>query len=235
MPRVLVIGHDYLTSSGAIEGRFAERGYEVEYLRVVPPDRSEDPGVECDFPHPQEYEAIVVYGARWSVYGDEVASWVKPELAFLQTADEADIPVFGICFGGQMLAEAHGGRVVASQAPEIGPHVVTGEPAIAGIWTQWHYDRFVPPPDATVVGMNAAATQAFVLRRNLAVQFHPEVDARTLAEWLDDGGSAHARERGLDPEILLEHVRSLDAEIRPRAAALVDYFLDHVANTEAGR
>lgn len=229
MARVLVIGHDYLTSSGAIEGRFGERGFDVEYLRVVPPDRSEEPGVECDFPDPREYQAIVVYGARWSVYGDDVASWVKPELAFLQTADEAEIPVFGICFGGQMLAEAHGGSVVASPVPEVGPHVVSGIPEIAGVWTQWHYDRFVPPTDATVIGVNAAAPQAFVLRHNLAVQFHPEVDADSIAGWLEDGGAISARQLGLDPDILLEHVRSLDAEIRPRAAALVDYFLDEVA------
>lgn len=235
MPRLLLIGHDYLKSSGVIEGRFAERGYEVESLQVVPPDRFEDAGVEVGFPDPRAYDAIVIYGARWSVYGEDVASWVKPEMVLLQAADEAAIPVFGICFGGQLLAEAHGGRVVASGAPEIGPHVVSGVPAIAGIWTQWHFDRFVPPPEATVIGVNAAAPQAFVLRRNLAVQFHPEIDAESIAAWLADGGAESARSQGLDPEILLEHVRSLDDAIKPRAAALVDYFLDEVATVEVGR
>ena len=37
--------------------------------------------------------------------------WVKPELELLHTADESGVPVFGICFGGQMLAPAHGGGV----------------------------------------------------------------------------------------------------------------------------
>ena len=141
------------------------------------------------------------------------------------------MPVFGICFGGQMLAQAHGGDVVASPAPEIGPHVVLGVPAVTGIWTQWHHDRFVPPAEATVVGVNAAAPQAFVLRRNLAVQFHPEVDADSVRAWIEDGGAQDARDSGLDPDVLLDHIASLDEEIRVRAAALVDYFLDDVAAT----
>ena len=228
--RLLVIGHDYLSTAGSIEGRFAERGYEIDSVRVVPSDRFDDPGVDVDFPDPREYDAVLVLGARWGVYSDEVASWVKPELELLRTADEAEVPVFGICFGGQMLAQAHGGTVAKSPVPEIGPHVVSGEPAVAGIWTQWHYDRFVPPADATVIGVNAAAPQAFVLRRNLAVQFHPEIDADSIAEWLDDGGAEDARNQGLDPDVLLEHVRSLDPDIRVRAAALVDYFLDQVAS-----
>ena len=226
--RLLLIGHDYL-SAGPIEERFVERGYDVESLQVVPPDRVGDPAADVDFPDPRDYDAVLVLGARWSVYSDQVASWVKPELELLHTADESGVPVFGICFGGQMLAQAHGGEVVASPAPEIGPHVVSGVPAVAGIWTQWHHDRFVPPADATVVGANAAAPQAFVLRRNLAVQFHPEVDADSLRGWVEDGGAQDARDHGLDPEVLVEHVASLDADVRVRAAALVDYFLDDVA------
>lgn len=227
--RLLVIGHDYLATSGSIETRFAERGHEVERVQVVPPDRFDDPGVDFDFPDPGEYDAILLLGARWSAYSDAVASWVKPELELLRTADDAGIPVFGICFGGQLLAQAHGGEVLASPVPEVGPHVVSGVPAVAGIWTQWHYDRFVPPAEATVVGVNAAAPQAFVLRRNLAVQFHPEIDAASLAGWLEEGGAENARALGLDPDVMLEHVGSLDADTRPRAAALVDYFLDEVA------
>lgn len=226
--RLLVIGHDYL-AAGAIQRRFEERGYEVESLQVVSPDRFDDPAVDVDFPDPRQYDAILVLGARWSAYSDEIASWAKPETDLLLTADEAGVPVFGICFGGQMLAQAHGGRVAASPVSEIGPHVVAGVPAVAGVWTQWHHDRFDPPAGATVVGRNAAATQAFVLRRNLAVQFHPEVDADSVRGWIEDGGDQDARDHGLDPDVVVEHIASIDADVRVRAAALVDYFLAEVA------
>lgn len=229
MARLLLIAHDHVSAGGAVEARFEERGYEIDRQLVVPEDRFDNPGVEFAFPDPRDYEAVLVLGALWGVYYEEVASWVKPELEMLAQADEAGVPVFGICFGGQMLAQAHGGEVGPSPISEIGPHVVSGIPEVAGIWMQWHHDRFVAPADATVVGQNAAATQAFVLRRNLAVQFHPEVDADGLAGWLANGGAESAVSRGLDPEVLLDHVRSLDPEVRPRAAALVDYFLDEVA------
>ena len=232
MSRLLLIAHDHVSPGGAVEARFVERGYEVERALVVPEDRFEDPGVDFDFPDPRDYDAILVLGALWGVYSEEVASWVKPELEMLTTADEAGVPVFGICFGGQMLAQTHGGSVGPSPVTEIGPHVVTGVPEVAGVWMQWHNDRFVAPPEATVIGQNAAAPQAFVLRRNLGVQFHPEVDADGLAGWLENGGADSAASRGLDADVLLEHVRSLDPEIKPRAAALVDYFLDVVATSE---
>ena len=131
--RLLVIGHDYLETAGSIEGRFAERGYAIESVRVVPADRLDDPGVDFDFPDPREYDAVLVLGARWSAYSDTVASWVKPETELLRSADEAGVPVFGICFGGQMLAQAHGGSVAASPVPEIGPSVVTGVPAVVSV------------------------------------------------------------------------------------------------------
>ena len=227
--RLLMVAHDHLSPGGAVQGRFEERGYEVTELLVVPEDRFEDPGVDVTFPDPREYDAIMVLGAKWSAYADEVASWVKPELELLRTADEEAVPVFGICFGGQMLAQAHGGSVAQSPAPEIGLHAVQGTPAVDGVWFEWHFDRFVPPPQATVIGRNAAAPQAFVLRRNLGVQFHPELDAEGLLGWLGGGGRAGAEALGLDPDVMVEHVRASDAALRSRAAALVDHFIDEVA------
>ena len=226
---VLMIAHDPVSPGGAVEGRFVERGYDVVPFLVVPADRFDDPGVDVTFPDPREFDAVMVLGAKWSVYGDDVAGWVKPELDMLQVADEAGVPVFGICFGGQLLAEAHGGSVHRTTSPEIGLHVVHGDPVVDGVWFEWHFDTFVPPPGSTVIGRNAAAPQAFVLRRNLALQFHPEVDADGLKGWLDHGGRTHTEDVGLDADVMVEHVRAVDPYVRRRAAALVDHFLDVVA------
>jgi GMP synthase-like glutamine amidotransferase len=230
VPRLLTIAHDHLSPGAAITDRFQQLGYELTELLVVPEERFHAPAVDVTFPDPSDFDALLVMGAPWSVYAEAVGSWVERELAMLRSADEAGVPVFGICFGGQLLAAALGGSVHQSPAPEIGLHAVHSEdPAFNGLWFQWHFDRFVPPPDATVVAYSAAAPQAFVVRQNLAVQFHPEVDAEGLARWLDAGGRAHLEAAGLDDSLLVTHVRANDPATRARAAGLVDRFLGAVA------
>ena len=118
MPRLLQIAHDHLSPAGAVADRFVERGYDITELLVVPVERFDDPGVEFDFPDPTGFDAVMLLGAPWSAYDDAIASWVEPELELLRDADRAGVPVLGICFGGQLLAAAHGGRVHASDAPE---------------------------------------------------------------------------------------------------------------------
>ena len=99
----------------------------------------------------------------------------------------------------------------------------------SGEWFHWHYDRWTPPALATEIARNAAASQAFVLRRSLAVQFHPELGTAMLQGWLDQGGHRKAVELGLDPDHLLAQTRQREASARERAHRLVDAFLDVVA------
>src|SRR5580765_5313008 len=94
----------------------------------------------------------------------------------------------------------------------------------AGPWFQWHYDRWLLPPEAREVARNDAASQAFVVRRNLAVQFHPELTSGQLAGWLGNGGDAKALAFGLDLVQLVERTAELEADARARAHRLVDGF-----------
>jgi GMP synthase-like glutamine amidotransferase len=230
--KLLVVAHDHASPPGPVAERFEQRGYDIVPHLVVPPDRFHEPDVEPEFPEFTDFDAVVVMGAPWSAYDDLVASWVEPELDQLRAADAAGVPVLGICFGGQLLARAHGGSVGLSTAPEIGwydvqsdaPEVVPGGP-----WFEWHYDTWDLPPGARQVADNLNASQAFVLRRNLGTQFHPELTSTTLAGWLANGGEEKARDFGLDPEALLAATQAVDGRSRARAHALVDGFLSHVA------
>ena len=85
------------------------------------------------------------------------------------------------------------------------------------------------------VARNAAASQAFVLRRNLAVQFHPELTTTMLAGWLGNGGSEKAASAGLDPEKLLTETRQREDAARDRAHRLVDGFLRATFDTSNDR
>jgi GMP synthase-like glutamine amidotransferase len=232
---VLVIAHDHVSPSGYVGERLEQRGHVLVHHQVVPASRFSSPGVEPRFPDVTAHDAVVALGSPWSAYDlATIGSWVTPELAQLRRADAAGVPVLGICFGGQLLAQAHGGSVAASEAPEIGwTTVASTRPAIVpeGPWFQWHFDSWRLPPDAHEIARNDAASQAFVLRRNLAVQFHPELDASILRGWLASGDAELARLHGIDPDELLRRTVEVEERSRARAHALVDGFLDHVACT----
>lgn len=231
--RALVITHDHVSPVGPVGERFVDRGYEVTVHEVVPAEHHHAPGVTTAFPDFDEFDVVVPMGAPWSAYDHvTVGSWVVPELAQLAAADAAGVPVLGICFGGQLLAAAHGGAVVASERPEIGWFEVrSSEPAIVppGAWFEWHYDRWELPPGAREIARNDNASQAFVLRRNLAVQFHPEITSATLSGWLHLGGEAKARTLGIDPAELVTQTAAAEERGRARAHHLVDGFLDRIA------
>lgn len=235
--RLLVVQHDHTSPLGPVQERFAQRGYDPTFHLVVPADRFERPGVETVFPDFTAFDAVVLLGSPWSVYDESVASWVLPEQDRIREADSAGVPVLGICFGGQLLAQTFGGAVAASAQPEIGwTQVATDDEALlpSGRWFQWHFDRWALPPAANEIARNSAASQGFVLRRNLAVQFHPELTSDTLAGWLDQGGAADAAAAGVEVDALIQATRTSEGEAHQRAHRLVDGFLDRVAAAAQG-
>jgi GMP synthase-like glutamine amidotransferase len=233
--RALFLQHDHVSPPGPVAERFAHRGYAIAEEIVVSPESFHSPNQPFDFPDPREFDALVVMGAPWGAWDDEkIGNWLLPEIDWLREADEVGVPVLGICFGGQLLARAHGGSVARAPKPEIGwTSIWTQEPQLVGPgpWFHWHYDRWQVPPGAREVARNAVASQAFVLRRNLAVQFHPELTAAGLQGWLENGGRAGAIADGQDPDILYQHTLAEGEDAARRAHDLVDAFLDQVAGT----
>jgi GMP synthase-like glutamine amidotransferase len=231
--RALLIHHDHITSPGAVGERLVDRGYDLVMHQVVEAERFGAPDVETEFPLPADFDVIVAMGAPWSAYDHvRIGSWVLPELDLLRRADESGVPVLGVCFGGQLLALAHGGSVARSSAPELGwTEVVSDDETLvrSGPWFEWHYDRWQLPAAATEIARNPRSSQAFVLGRNLAVQFHPEMTPTILAGWLDADGAADLADFKVDADALLHETWDRDAENRIRAHRLVDGFLDRVA------
>lgn len=235
--RALFIAHDHLSAPALIGAGLEAAGFDLTVHGIVPAARFDRPAVSTAFPDLAGFDLLVPLGAVWSVYDDAaVGTWVRDELRYLRVADAAGIPVLGICFGGQLLASAHGGTVARSDVPEIGwTHVQSDDPGLVetGPWFEWHFDRFTLPDGACAVAHNDAAPQAFVLRRNLALQFHPELDEKTLVGWFDNGGRESARAHGVDPDELLARTIEAEPAAAERAARLVSRFLDQVAFADA--
>jgi GMP synthase-like glutamine amidotransferase len=212
---VLVVRHHDIDEAGFIATAFEARGARLS-VRHVPGDGPLPPLDGVDH--------IVVLGAAYSAY-DTSRPWIAAELAWLRQADARGVPVLGICFGAQALAAAHGGAVRPAARQEIGwvtvdtlaPDVI--EP---GPWLEFHGDECVLPPGARLLARNDLCVQAFALRANLAVQFHPEVDGPQLKRWLDSGGDAAAAEQaGQDPATFLAETIAAEPAAAARADRLV--------------
>lgn len=232
-PQVLFIYNEHLATEGLLGEAFAECGFDVATFEVVPAERVNAPAGEVVFPDPTRYDALVPLGARWPVYDEALRStWVGAQMQMVRDAADAGVPTLGVCFGGQLLAQAFGGSVSRSARPEIGwHHVITDDDGLVpgGPWFQWHFDTWTPPPGATEIARTANASQAFVLGRSMALQFHPEIDHELLELWLAEDRDGEVAMVGLSHDELRsatsEHLDSAAKRIR----MLVQNFLRRVA------
>jgi GMP synthase-like glutamine amidotransferase len=215
--RVLVIRHHDIDSAGFIAEAFEARGAELS-VHLLPDDGP--------LPSPEGADHIVVLGAAPSV--NDPHPWIAAELAWLRAADQAGVPVLGICFGAQALCAALGGRVEAMGFLEIGWTMVKPldhDVIPAGPWLEFHHDRCLLPPAATVLARNDVAVQAFRIGPHLAVQFHPEVDGPQLKRWLDAHTDNDAATLGIDPDQFLADTIREEPAAKLRADRLVAAFL----------
>ncbi|KUI37823.1 glutamine amidotransferase [Mycobacterium sp. IS-1590] len=232
--KVLFLYNEHIAPEGLLGEAFVDEGFDVHTFEVVPAERAHSPSGHVAFPDPTNYDAIVPLGARWPVYDDALRStWVGEEMAMMRSAADAGIAILGICFGGQLLAQTFGGTVTRSPSPEIGWYDV--ESADRGLvpdgrWLQWHYDRWTLPPGATELARTANASQAFLLGRALALQFHPEVDLELLDRWLADDEIGEIAAFGLTHDQLRCQTSSFAQDAAVRVRRLVHGFVTRLVD-----
>ena len=152
--------------------------------------------VDADQPVPQSIDGcsgLVFMGGPMSVNDD--LDWIGQELALIQTAQRANLPVLGHCLGGQLISRALGGLITANPDKEIGWHPVRqSDTASAKKWLaglpgemtlfHWHGETFSIPPGAELILENdTCAHQAFAIGNTLALQCHVEMQAPMVSEW----------------------------------------------------
>jgi GMP synthase (glutamine-hydrolysing) len=144
---------------------------------------------------PDRYGAILVFGGTMHTHEDDLHPWLRSEKEYVREALERGVPVFGVCLGAQLLADAAGADVKKLVVPEIGWYDVEltdeapGDAVFGGLPRrfpsfQWHNYTFDLPPGAVALARNETCLQAFRLDGSWAVQFHPEVERSVLDTWI---------------------------------------------------
>jgi GMP synthase-like glutamine amidotransferase len=218
---VLVRQHEATTPPGLLVEWLEERGipYEVHhsYKGHAVPD-------------PSDYAFVASLGSPYGPNDTHEPS-VVDELGLIGAAVEKDVPVLGLCFGGEVLSTVLGGRVEHAPVPELGwREIETDDPdAIpTGPWLEWHYERFTTPPGAVEVARTADAVQAFRMGPHLGVQFHPESTVEIVAHWANmdtDNLSELGIENG---RALLDVEPGIEEAAREGAFRLFDAFFKRV-------
>jgi GMP synthase-like glutamine amidotransferase len=163
----------------------------------------------------REHAWVVALGARDSATQGE-PRWITDEIELLRGAVDAEVPVLGICFGGQALSVALGGGIspadplswgwleVESEAPEL---------IHRGPWVHFNHEIFSIPDGATEVARSPCGPGGFRLGPHLGIQFHPEVSPEIVDRW------AESREPKLaELGITREDLRAQGKRFAPQAA-----------------
>jgi len=231
---VLVVVHESDVTAGEVGNRLVHHGFKLNE-HLVCPDR-DDPTVGVPFPSVDNFDALLLLGSVRSLTEiDQLGSWPSEELELARAANACSMPTLGICFGGQVLAQALGGQVEVSPIPEIGWFDVTPTdpakcPIDAGPWMQWHHDRFTAPAAAELLAHNETSQQLFKLGRSVGTQFHPEVDVSHVERWLAHCEDDYLRQHKVSPTELLTQTALHESANRERCHQFVDWFVESVVN-----
>ena len=159
------------------------REFDVPLVAYDVPD-GERPAVE-------KIDAAIITGSWASVYWDH--DWITALKTWTEDALEGGLPVMGVCFGHQLLADILGGEVVGRDKYELGYHTLdrTADSALfEGVPWQFtaltsHSDDVVAlPPGGEKLAENQYSLHAFRKDRAFGVQFHAELDLETARRFV---------------------------------------------------
>lgn len=153
-----------------------------------------------DFPEDvHAADGWLITGSRHGAYEDH--AFIPPLEDFIRRAYAAGVPMVGICFGHQIIAQALGGRVekfrggwaAGPQDYDFGGETVT--------LNAWHQDQVVETPEgAEVVATHPFCANAALVYgdRAFTVQAHPEFSDAFV------DGLMKTRGKGVVPEAVME-------------------------------
>jgi GMP synthase (glutamine-hydrolysing) len=183
-------------------------------------------------PAAADYAGVIVTGSGAMV--TDRADWSERTAAWLRDAAHAGVPVFGICYGHQLIAHALGGEVGPNpQGREMGSfgietvEAAEDDPLFAGTGPGFlaqttHLQTVLRLPDGATLLARSALEPHHAFRwgdRVWGVQFHPEFSATHMRGYIR-ARSGPLYQEGLDPVALVKAVRAA-----PEARAVLQRFV----------
>ena len=205
--RILAIVQQRDAGPGVFAEAIRDAGGELD--EWVPPEQPNPPG------DPLGYDSVLVLGGAMNADEEERHGWLAREKALLRELLAQEVPLLGLCLGGQLVAEAAGAEPRRAEQPEIGWHQVevtpegADDPLLGPLAPsfeafQWHSYEFPLPPGAVPITRSEVCLQgARIGERAWALQFHPEVSRTDALHWVEDYESDPDAVRiGIDPTVL---------------------------------
>lgn len=174
-------------------------------------------------PDPDAIAGAVITGSASMV--TDHAGWSERTAGWILDAIDAETPLFGVCYGHQLMAYALGGSVGWLPAGrEIGTRTIArrrgsdsddwlaGLPATFSAHTT-HRQAVLEPPPGTQVIASSELDPHQLLRyapHAISTQFHPEFGTAVMRAYIDARADA-LREEGLDVDALRRQARETEA------------------------
>src|SRR3954467_1473219 len=110
--RILSLVHGTDVASEYFGDVAREDGHELDEWSVVDDSRP---------PRPLErYDAVLVFGGQMNVDQEDAHPWLRGEGGLIRSFVRHEVPLLGVCLGGQLLAKAAGAHVGPSPERERG-------------------------------------------------------------------------------------------------------------------
>jgi GMP synthase (glutamine-hydrolysing) len=194
---------------GLIEPFLIQRGWQIRYFDVGVDDLFVKEASNADL--------LIVLGGPIGAEDDDLYPFLADEVKLIKERMANQKPILGICLGAQLMARALGASVRPMHRKEIGfSHIKLTKAALksplAYIGNQavlhWHGDQFSMPPGVESLASTVACpNQAFLIGSYaMAWQFHLEVDAKRIEQWLI-GHCSELSQEGIDRDLIRQSAK----------------------------
>ena len=177
-----------------------------------------------------DFDGLVVSGSELGVYDD--VPWQQPLRDLLRASKRAGKPIFGICFGHQVMADVFGGKAeLADTGTVVGARrFETPDGAIDA--HVWHKDQVSKVPPGAKVTMSAAHCPVGALEYDFparSVQFHPEYTQAHLRELFKRGRDKFLKGEEADAAVASFGTADVKADLAAKDTAA--FFRENLAET----